>query len=289
MPEPLPPLSETVLPHHSLAGAAAAVQLMRPFNGLMSAMAVWLGVLAVASEIPLLKLIYALACGALITSGGNTINDCFDAEIDRVNHPRRPIPSGRISPSTAWVWAVAELAVGLILGFGVNVTCGVIAAMAVALLLAYEAAGLKNAGLPGNVTISLLTALLFITGGAAAGDVYPPMSLALLAFLASLGREIIKDIEDVAGDTTRETWPMRVGIPRARQGATVFLVVAVLLSPLPWWLGTLSMGYLIAVSIADLMFVRTITVLFKETKGAARAAKQAMFIVLAAFLIGVLT
>jgi geranylgeranylglycerol-phosphate geranylgeranyltransferase len=289
MPDTSAPPSDTTGLHRPFAGTAAAFQLMRPFNCLMSAVAVWLGVLAVGVEVPWSTVIYALACGALITAGGNTINDCFDAEIDRVNHPSRPIPSGRIRPSTAWAWAIAELALGLILGLAINKTCGVIAATAVALLLAYEAAGLKNAGLPGNITISLLTGLLFITGGAAAGDMYPPMSLALLAFLASLGREIIKDIEDMAGDTTRETWPMRVGAHRARQGAAALLAVSVLLSPLPWLLGTLSMGYFLVVLLADAMFIRTIVVLFTREKGAASGAKQAMFIVLAAFLIGVLT
>jgi geranylgeranylglycerol-phosphate geranylgeranyltransferase len=267
----------------------AAIRLMRPFNCVMSAVAVWLGALAVSTETTLVKLVCALACGALITAGGNTINDCFDVEGDRINHPERPIPSGRISKTKAWYLAALELLIGLALGLSVNLTCGVIAALAVALLLAYEAAGLKNSGLPGNITISLLTALLFVTGGAAAGDVRPPLSMALLAFLASVGREIIKDIEDIEGDTTRRTWPMRVGIPRARQGATAFLVAAMLLSPLPWVLDTLGIGYLVAVLIADLMFVRTIIILFKQNKGAASAAKQGMFAVLVAFLIGVTT
>lgn len=288
MPETAQPLSETSMLHRSLTGTAAAFQLARPLNCLMSAAAVWLGALSAAIQIPWLKLIYAMICGALITAGGNTINDCLDAKIDRVNHPDRPIPSGRISPSMAWVWSVVELILGIIIGLAVNMICGVIAAMAVVLLLAYEAAGLKNAGLPGNVTISLLTALLFVTGGAAAGNIIPTLSLALLAFLASLGREIIKDMEDMAGDTTRKTWPMRVGIRRARRGAAVLLVASVLLSPLPWLLGTLGTGYLVAVLIADLLFLRTLIVLFTRANGAAGAAKQAMFIVLVAFLIGVL-
>jgi geranylgeranylglycerol-phosphate geranylgeranyltransferase len=257
----------------------------------MSAAGVGLGAWAAAGRgapPASLKLTCAMACGALITAGGNTINDCFDVEIDRVNHPQRPIPSGRVNKSAAWVLAVVELAAGIVLGGMVNTACGVMALVAVALLAAYEAAGLKNAGLPGNVIISLLTGLLFITGGAAAGDPYRPASLALLAFLASMGREIVKDIEDIAGDAPRRTWPMRVGITRARRGAAAFFVAAVLLSPLPWWLGTLSVTYLSVMALADLMFVRAIFVLFEQARGAARAAKQAMFAVLAAFLVGVL-
>jgi hypothetical protein len=63
----------------------------------------------------------------------------------------------------------------------------------------------------------------------------------------------------------------------------------VLLSPLPWWLNALGTGYLIAVALGDLLFLRAIFLLFKEARGAARAAKQAMFAVLAAFFVGVLS
>jgi geranylgeranylglycerol-phosphate geranylgeranyltransferase len=271
------------------AGIEAGVDLMRLFNCAMSATGVWLGAGVVLESTASLKLICAMACGALITAGGNTVNDCCDALIDEVNHPDRPIPSRRVSKSAAWSWAISELALGLGLGFLANVTCGLIAVLAVILLLAYEAGGLKNAGLPGNITIGLLTGLLFVTGGAVAGDLYRPGSLAILAFLGSVGREIIKDIEDIAGDTTRRTWPMRVGIPAARRGAAAWLVVAVLVSPLPWWLGMLSPGYLPMVLVADAVFVWTIVVLFTKAKGAARCAKLAMVLVLAAFLIGELT
>ena len=274
-----------------LAVMAAGIQLMRPFNCVMSAAGVGLGAWAAVGRAALpspLKLACAMACGALITAGGNTINDCFDAQIDRINHPQRPIPSGRVTKSAACVLAALELVAGVALGGMANITCGMLALLAVALLAAYEAAGLKNAGLPGNIVISLLTGLLFVTGGAAAGDFYRPGSLVLLAFLASMGREIVKDIEDIAGDAPRRTWPMRVGIGPARRGAAAFFVAAVLLSPLPWWLGTSSAWYLVAVALADLLFVRAIFVLFGQAGGAARAAKQAMFAVLAAFLAGVL-
>lgn len=270
-------------------GIAAGVGLMRVPNCAMSVVAVWLGARVVSDDTEPLKLAFAMAFAALATAGGNTLNDCFDAANDAVNHPNRPLPSGRVTKPAALAMAVIELALGLVLGFLADASCGIIAAFTVMMLLAYEAGGLKNAGLPGNITIGLLTALLFIIGGAVAGDLYRPVSLAVLAFLASVGREIIKDIEDIAGDTTRRTLPMRIGIPAARRVAAAWLGTAVLLSPLPWLFGALSGGYILAVLVADTAFAWTIVVLFKKAKGAARCAKLAMALVLVAFLIGVLT
>lgn len=268
---------------------AAAFRLTRPANCLMSGFGVALGIMATPGEIAPLAVCGAIACGMFITAGGNTLNDYYDAEIDLVNHPRRPIPSGRIRRWTAKMLAVGELLAGLILGRCVNETCGWIALLAVVALVAYERGGLKNAGLPGNVAISLLTGLLFLAGGAAAGDPWPSASLALLAFMASLAREIVKDIEDIAGDTTRRTWPMQVGVRPARRAAASLFTVAALLSPMPYLLGTLSIWYLCIVMPANVLFVWIIVSLLRGREGISRWTKWAMLVVLIAFLVGALT
>jgi len=268
---------------------ASAVELTRPGNCLMSGFGVVLGMLATPGEITPFAVFGAIACGMLITAGGNTLNDYYDAEIDLVNHPKRPIPSGRIRRFTAKLLASGELLVGLILGRLVNETCGWIALLAVATLIAYERGGLKNAGLPGNIAISLLTGLLFLAGGSAMGDPWPSVSLALLAFVASLGREIAKDIEDIAGDTTRRTWPMRVGVQPARKVTAVLFVLAIVLSPLPYMFGTLSSGYVYLVMPANVLFAWIIIALLEGKKRISKWTKIAMLVVLIAFLVGALT
>jgi len=272
----------------ALARIIAAVRLRRPLNCAMSAFAVLLGAWTVARQVPLVILLCGQACAALITAGGNTLNDYYDAEIDRLNHPRRSIPSSQISRRTAGYLAWAELAVGLAAGLSIGVGCGLIAFLAVALLIGYERSGLKNAGLSGNITISLLTALLFLMGGATAAGLTRPVSLAVLAFIASLGREIIKDIEDMVGDNTRRTWPMRVGPQRARITAALLLSLAVVSSPLPYLFGVLNVWYLPVVSVADVTFLATIIALFRLRRYASQTAKLAMLAVLAAILVGLL-
>ena len=100
---------------------------------------------------------------------------------------------------------MSELALGVVLGFVATAACGAIAGMAVALLLAYEAGGLKRAGLPGNVVIGLLTGLLFVTGGAAAGSAWRPASL------AAAGVVVVADADVVA-----PVVPMANCFPRSR-------------------------------------------------------------------------
>jgi geranylgeranylglycerol-phosphate geranylgeranyltransferase len=252
----------------------------------MSAFAVLLGAWIVTRQVPVAVLCSCIACAVLITAGGNTLNDCADAGIDRLNHPARPIPSGQIPRRAAWFLASAELALGMVAGTMISLGCGLIAFLAVALLIAYETAGLKSSGLPGNITISVLTAMLFIMGGAAAHDPFRLASLAVLAFMATLAREIIKDIEDAGGDVGRRTWPMRVGPTRARIAAALVLVLAVILSPWPFFCGVLGIGYLAAIAVANVAFAWTIVMLFRPPRRASRAAKLAMLAVLGAILIG---
>jgi geranylgeranylglycerol-phosphate geranylgeranyltransferase len=265
----------------------AALQLARPINCLMSALGILLGAWAVNRQLSWSALGLGMACGAFITAGGNTLNDYLDIEIDRRNHPQRPLPSGRIRPAFARVLSFLLLAAGILAGALAHPGCGALALLAVILLLAYEMAGLKQAGLPGNLIIGLLVGLLFMTGGALAGNVLIPVSLAVLAFFSAAGREIIKDIEDIAGDTCRKTWPMRVGVSRASAGVRVLFAGAMMLSPLPWLLGVLSSWYLPVAGLSLLLFLRSILILHRDPRAAGRTAKQAMIVVLTAFFVGV--
>jgi geranylgeranylglycerol-phosphate geranylgeranyltransferase len=265
----------------------AGIRMARPLNCAMSAFAVLLGAWTVTPQVSISVLLCGMIWAALTTAGGNTLNDYFDADGDRLNHPRRVIPSGKISLKTAHCISWIELAVGAIAGFSIGILPGSIALLSIFLLIGYEIAGLKNAGLPGNFIIALLTALLFLFGGTMAANPMRPVSLAILAFIASLGREIIKDIEDMPGDVSRSTWPMRVGTHRAGTAAASLLCLTVVLSPAPYLLGIVTVWYLPIIAAADLTFLATIFFLFHPIWNASRTAKLAMIAVLAAIFIGI--
>jgi len=288
-------------------GMEPRIELLRPLNSVMGGVAVGVGAL-VAAGLPLLRsgalldVGLAMLVAALYTGAGNALNDYCDRFTDRVNHPKRPIPSGRIRPEPARKFSVAVFAAGMLLALPIGfprfnwLTLG-IAVLNSFLLAAYELR-LKRRGFSGNLTVSWLTASLFLFGGAAAvpspGPTLfpaPVLVLALLAFLASVGREIIKGIEDVEGDRDRRTLPRIVGPAPAGRIAGLWTGLAVALSPLPVF--PLSMFrpelYLPVVLLADAMFIYSVWVVFRNPGRASRAAKLAMLLALAAFLLGALT
>ncbi len=144
-------------------------------------------------------LVTAIAA-SLVTAGGNAINDYFDVDIDRINRPGRPLASGSLSKRSVRVFYSLVTLGGLTASAAVNELTFIIAVGAAILVLLYSAK-LKRTVFFGNFVVALVTGLAFIFGGAAVrnfSDVYPA---AIFAFLTNLIREIIKDAEDVKGDS----------------------------------------------------------------------------------------
>jgi geranylgeranylglycerol-phosphate geranylgeranyltransferase len=132
-----------------------------------------------------------IAVGSIVVfffiAGGNSLNDYIDREVDRQGHPERPIPSGRMTPRTVLrtsaVCFVIALTFSLFLG---NVYSFMVVVVAIGLIILYELRT-KKAGLSGNLTISLLTAMLFLLGGTMVSGLERTYILAILAASATLG------------------------------------------------------------------------------------------------------
>jgi geranylgeranylglycerol-phosphate geranylgeranyltransferase len=158
--------------------------------------------------------------------------------------------------------------------------------------------GLKQKGFVGNLTISYLTGSVFIFGGSAtlendgliemvtSSEFGVTLILAFLAFLSAVGREIIKDIQDMEGDTDRFTLPMRIGKQRAGLLAGGAIIIAVALSWLPYYFDILGIVYLGLVLPADALFVYTAAAGTRDPARAQKMAKFAMLLALIAFMVG---
>jgi len=265
----------------------AFVELSRPLNLLFGMVGVVVGAL-VASGTGILDHLYPVLYGCLVVAtfmaGGNALNDYTDREVDRKNHPGRPIPSGRLISGTVLAFSASMFIICMAIALFLDPAATAIAAIAATLMVSYDL-GLKHRGFVGNAAISLLVGLLFLFGGAVVGNPLPTVSLLLLAFLATLSREIVKDIQDVEGDADRRTLPKSIGIPRARTLAAVMVVLAVSLSPIPVIFGLLGQGYLYTVIAADAIFIYSIS-RFKDPARASVLLKIAMGIGLVAFIAG---
>jgi geranylgeranylglycerol-phosphate geranylgeranyltransferase len=228
---------------------------------------------------------------ALVTAGGNVLNDVLDVEGDRTNHPDRPLVTGEVSVPAARTLASVLFVMGVAVAVPVaweEPLVAVILAAAVGLLLAYEFR-FKGAGFVGNLTVAFLTGAVFLYGGAAAGNAVVLVPFASMAFLATLSREVIKDMEDVRGDVGRATLPQRFGLGTATRVARASVAggIALSVAPLAWFVAPLSMVgiiYIGLVGAADAIFVVSVAFLPARLHYEQTMSKLAMTVALFAFL-----
>ena len=264
--------------------------LLRPGNGVVAAVAVVAGAIAGAGPEavtgPRQLLVAAAAASAFIFIGaGNSLNDYFDREIDRTAHPTRPIPSGRVKPESARAVAVALFAASMGLALYISLQALVLVATSAAVMILYELR-LKNLGLPGNVAIGYLSGITFYFGGFIMGHPREMVPLFVLAVVATMGREIAKDIQDKDADKGRETYPQTAGPERAARLSAACTVAAVLLGPLPFLLGDLGWVYALVALPAYATFIYAAYVVRRDPAKSQRLSKVGMALATLAFAVG---
>jgi len=228
---------------------------------------------------------------ALVTAGGNVLNDLLDLEGDRINHPDRPLVTGQISVGTARGLTTALFVGGIVVAVPVALVEPLLAfilAAAVVLLIAYEFR-FKKVGFLGNLVVAFLTGMVFLYGAAAAGNAVVLLPFAAMAFLATLSREVIKDMEDVAGDVSRSTFPKMYGMDAATGLARGSVAGGIVLSFVPLlWFVTLTSGvgiiYVVLVGAADVIFGVSAWYLPDRLHYEQTMSKVAMTVALFAFL-----
>ncbi len=264
----------------------AYLELARPVNCAMAAVGVLIGELVAGVQDPVRAALAPLAA-AIVCAGGNAINDYFDAEVDAINRPDRPIPSGRVSRRAAHRFALGCFALGTLLAAAINPTCLLIAAVNSALLYAYSAR-LKGTPLVGNAVVSYLVGSCFLFGAAVGARPAPAAWMFALAFLANLVREILKDVEDVEGDAALglRTLPIVCGERVALRTAAAIAGVLLALTPVPYLRGTVGWPYpVLALPAAAVILGSSLLACRGWDVGRAqRAVKAGMLLGLLAFL-----
>jgi len=245
----------------------ALIELTRPINMIITALTVWVGGILAGGRGFLLSetLILAAISAGLIAAGGNAVNDFFDEDIDRINRPNRPIPSGRVSYIVALIWGTLLMLSGIVLGFSLDLTLGIIA-LIVTLLLWLYSFWLKYTTLMGNFAVAFCGGLAFIYGAVAVDNPIQGMYPALFAFLIHIAREIIKDIQDISGDRIQGamTLPIATGRRTAQRTAAGVLMLLIIATQVPYHLQSwYSLNYLILISVlVDLPLLILISILW---------------------------
>ncbi len=192
--------------------------------------------------------------------GWNALNDILDSEGDRINHPNRPLASGAISILAAKRFSMATFAISALTLIGIIIHAEMyigryewldsvaIWFTALFLMTSYEFDGipfspsLKKRGLLGNLSVSGLIAVVIVFGAASVGQGTDPLPwlVAVCTMMIGTAREIIKDVEDMDGDSSRETLPMKIGPEKARAIAWLCALLGFISMGLPFALDLFS-------------------------------------------------
>lgn len=265
------------------------VRIIRPLNGVMGIVGTVISAFialgySILSEY--IAVLIAALCVFLVTSGGNIINDIYDRETDRVNHPDRPVASGRISVPAARTYSIVLFILPVIAAaFFLNYSALLIVILAEVLLITYESKA-KRAGLSGNIIVGSLVGLIFIFGGIAVGSAYKMYILFIMAALTNIGREITKDIQDMEGDVDRKTFPKVHGKNASFYLVAILVLIAVAASVLPYIMHIFSFYYLIPVVVADAIFLYSVSLIRKDPSESQKYSKYAMITGLISFIVG---
>lgn len=263
--------------------ALTMVRIIRPELPLAAGMCAVIGAMVALGALPPLRqaLLGFLVC-FLISASAMAFNDLFDLEVDRVNAPERPLPSGLLLPAevialgvflalaglaAAWALSPAALAAGLVvwaMGFAYNWK-------------------LKAAGIWGNLIVAASVGMTFLMGGMAVGLPWNRMAwlFALIVFLFDLAEEIAGDAMDAEGDRKRGSLSIAIrkgrGFAVKLSAGLFLLVLALTVLPAAW--GDLGWRYLAPMLAADGIGLYFITRLLKsKTPAEGRRAMRGLYI-----------
>jgi 4-hydroxybenzoate polyprenyltransferase len=238
---------------------SAYVDLARPFTLLAPALGMASGGMTAIGAAPRESwswwLVVYPALGALmaavLNAASNGLNQIFDLEIDRINKPKRPLPSGRLSVRQAWRFTLATFAVAWILAWlvapGGRHECFwlVVAATIITSLYSVPPFRTKRLGIWANVTIAIPRgAMLKVAGWSSVKTILgvEPWYIGAIFGLFLLGATTTKDFADMEGDRRGgcRTLPIQVGVRRAAWMISPSFVVPFMMIPAGAWAGVLT-------------------------------------------------
>ena len=219
---------EIARPHNMVAAGACVVSAYHLSGGRGIAPAFW-----------------PVVFTALVAGLGNLVNDVFDTAIDRVNKPRRPIPSGRVSARhvfRVYLWGTVLVTAAMW-----ALLPGRVFALAVMweALLFWYAAQVKRMPLAGNILIAAVCASAFMVSALVTGGFRVLVFPACFAFVLVMARELVKGAEDVEGDRLAgaSTLAVRYGAARSSKWGAILLFVCVAAAPVPALAGHFGRAY----------------------------------------------
>jgi 4-hydroxybenzoate polyprenyltransferase len=235
------------------------IEFMRPFTLIAPALGFFSGGFTAMGAEPLTpfsyKLLYFILSGslmaALLNAASNSLNQIYDLDIDRINKPKRPLPSGRMSIKEAWLVTIVLYLVSWILAwFIVPIKyheCFILVMIASALTYLYSVPPFrtKRLGIFANLTIAVPRGVLLkVAGWSSVKTVFgvEPWYIGCIFGLFLLGSASTKDFSDMKGDAAGNciTLPIKYGVKKAAYIISPFFVLPFALIPVGVHFGILT-------------------------------------------------
>ena len=248
------------------------LELSRPFTLVAPALGVVSGAVTAAGAAPrdhwTSDLLTYTAIGALmaavLNAASNALNQIYDLEIDRVNKPARPLPSGRMTIAEAWQFTAASYVAALVLAWlvapGGRHECFWIVLIATAATFIYSCPPLrtKQRGLWANITIAVPRGVLLkVAGWSCVKTIFgvEPWFIGGIFGLFLLGASTTKDFADMEGDAKGgcKTLPILYGVKRAAWMISPSFVLPFLLISYGAFAGILTGNFLLLQILAGFM------------------------------------
>jgi 4-hydroxybenzoate polyprenyltransferase len=259
---PYPPTSKvspTSNPRPPVSGLRVLAEFSRPFTLVAPALGFASGAATAAGAYPreswhvglIVYPLVGLTMAAVLNAASNALNQIYDLDIDAVNKPKRPLPSGRLSLRDAWTFTIAAYTVALSLAWFVEPEgrheCFwiVVAATLITILYSVPPFRTKRLGIWANLTIAIPRGVLLKVAGWSSVKTIAgiePWYIGAIFGLFLLGASTTKDFADMEGDARGgcRTLPIIYGVRRAAWMISPSFVIPFLMISIGAWAGVLT-------------------------------------------------
>jgi geranylgeranylglycerol-phosphate geranylgeranyltransferase len=226
--------------------------------------------------------ILGFLCAFCLSSAAVILNDYFDFEVDKVNHPDRPLPAGMVSRTDVVALTAVTSVVGLVAAsaLGWDVLLISIVFWLIGLLYNWR---YKESGLLGNLMVSASVAVTFLLGAITVSEPWSGIVwvFSIMALFIDLGEEIAGDAMDMEGDKKRgsRSIALKKGKAFALRVSTALWGMVILIGFVPLVFGLMGTRYLMMILIIDAVIVFfTIRLLRSESAEAGRQAMRGIYL-----------
>ena len=253
-------------------GPRLLLEFARPFTLVAPALGFASGAATAAGAFPretwhpglIVYPLIGLTMAAVLNAASNALNQIYDRDIDAVNKPKRPLPSGRLSQRAAWIFTIVTYAVALVLAWfvepGGRHDCFwiVLAATLITILYSVPPFRTKRLGIWANLTIAIPRGVLLKVAGWSSVKTIAgvePWYIGAIFGLFLLGASTTKDFADMEGDERGgcRTLPIIYGVRRAAWLISPSFVVPFVMIAIGAWTGVLTGSFVLLQMLSIVM------------------------------------